>query len=63
MHPLVSLQILLRALRGANVVGTDFVCTSPVYDSTGNTPRVAAVMAFEQLCLVAEARSIHGKPW
>ena len=49
---------MLRGLRGANVVGTDFVCTSPLWDPTGNTPRVAAVMMFEQLCLVAEARSL-----
>lgn len=56
-------QIVLRSLRGARIVGTDFVCTSPVYDVTGNTGRVAAVMAFEQLCLVAEARKLHGKPW
>lgn len=56
-------QLVLRGLRGARVVGTDFVCTSPVYDSTGNTPRVAAVMMFEQLCLVAEARKIHGRPF
>ena len=56
-------QLLLRGLRGANVVGTDFVCTSPLWDATGNTPRVAAVMMFEQLCLVAEARAKHGAPW
>ena len=56
-------QIVLRGLRGANVVGSDFVCTSPVFDSTGNTPRVAAVMMFEQLCLVAEARKLHGMPF
>lgn len=45
------------------MVGTDFVCASPLWDVTGNTPRVAAVMMFEQLCLVAEARSIHGSPY
>jgi guanidinopropionase len=56
-------QILLRSLRGARVVGSDFVCTSPVWDVTGNTPRVAANMMFEQLCLVAEARAIHGRPF
>ncbi len=56
-------QLLLRGLRGANVVGTDFVCTSPLWDPTGNTPRVAAVMMFEQLCLVAEARQRHGAPF
>ena len=56
-------QLLLRGLRGANVVGTDFVCASPLWDPTGNTPRVAAVMMFEQLCLVAEARQRHGAPF
>ena len=56
-------QILLRSLRGARVVGTDFVCCSPVWDTTNNTPRVAANMMFEQLCLVAEARSKFGRPF
>lgn len=50
-------QIILRGLRGLRFVGADFVCTSPPWDPTGNTPRVAANMIFEQLCLVAE--SIH----
>lgn len=56
-------QLLLRSLRGARVVGTDCVECSPVWDPTGNTPRVAAVMMFEQLCLVAEARSKFGSPF
>jgi guanidinopropionase len=56
-------QLLLRSLRGSRVVGTDFVCCSPVWDPTGNTPRVAAVMMFEQLCLVAEARQKFGSPF
>ena len=56
-------QILLRGLRGANVVGADFVCCSPLWDPTGNTPRVAANMMFEQLCLVAEARQKYGSPF
>ena len=56
-------QLVLRSLRGTRVVGTDFVCCSPVWDPTGNTPRVAAVMMFEQLCLVAEARQKYGSPF
>eukprot|EP00898_Chlorokybus_atmophyticus_P001183 jgi/Chlat1/2065/Chrsp17S00162 len=50
-------QLFLRGLRGLNLVGADFVCTSPAYDPTGNTPRVAANMMFEMLCLLAESRA------
>ena len=50
-------QLLLRGLRGLHLVGGDFVCTSPPFDPTGNTQRVAANMMFEMLCLLAEARS------
>ena len=47
-----------RAPRPAPVqVGSDFVCCSPLWDPTGNTPRVAAIMMFEQLCLVAESKA------
>lgn len=50
-------QILLRSLRGINLVGADFVCTSPPWDPSGNTSRVAANMMFEMLCLLAEFRA------
>lgn len=50
-------QLLLRGLRGLNLIGADFVCTSPLWDPTGSTPRVAANMMFELLCLLAESRA------
>jgi guanidinopropionase len=47
-------QEMLRGLRGVNLVGGDMVEVSPPIDPTGNTALVAANLAFEILCLLAE---------
>lgn len=46
---------LLRGLRGLNLVGADVVEVSPPFDASGGTALVAANVAFEILCLLAEA--------
>ncbi|MDP6344788.1 MAG: agmatinase [Alphaproteobacteria bacterium] len=48
-------QLMLRGLRGLNLVGGDVVEVSPPFDPTGNTALVGATMMFEILCLLAEA--------
>jgi agmatinase len=47
---------VLRGLRGSDVVGADLVELSPTYDPTGKSGCLAAGIAFEELCLLAEAR-------
>lgn len=47
-------QRILRGLRGIKLVGADFVEVSPPIDPSGNTALVAANLAFEALCLMAE---------
>ena len=48
---------LVRGFRHLNWVGADMVEVSPPLDQTGNTALVGASIAFELLCLLAEARS------
>ena len=48
---------MLRGLRGLNYVGGDVVEVSPPFDTSGNTAIVGATLAFEILCLLAEARA------
>ncbi len=43
---------LIRALRGANIVGFDMVEVSPPYDPSGNTALTAANLMFELLCIL-----------
>ena len=50
--------IMLRGLRGLNYVGGDVVEVSPPFDPLGNTAIVGATLAFEILCLMAEARTV-----
>jgi guanidinopropionase len=45
---------LLRGLRGLDIVGADVMEVSPPFDPTGGTALVAANVAFEILCLMAE---------
>ena len=47
--------LLLRALRGVRLRGADVVEVAPPFDSTGITALAAATMAYELLCLLAEA--------
>jgi guanidinopropionase len=51
----IEAQILLRGLRGLDLVGGDVVEVAPPFDPTGNTALVAATMMYEILCLLAEA--------
>lgn len=48
-------QMLVRGLRGLNLVGGDVVEVSPPFDPSGNTALVGATMMFEILCILAEA--------
>ncbi|NQV58675.1 MAG: agmatinase [Alphaproteobacteria bacterium] len=50
-------QLMLRGLRGLNLVGGDVVEVSPPFDPSGNTALVGATMMFEILCLLAESRA------
>jgi len=52
-------QRLLRGLQGLHLVGGDVVEVSPPFDTTGNTALVAATLAFEMLCVLAE--SVHAR--
>ena len=46
----------LRGIRGVDLRGADLVELNPNYDQTGQSGCLAAGIAFEELCLLAEAR-------
>ncbi len=48
-------QMMIRGLRGLNLIGGDVVEVAPPFDPTGNTALVGATMMFEILCVVADA--------
>jgi guanidinopropionase len=48
-------QLMLRGLRGLNLIGGDVVEVSPPFDPSGNTALVGATLMFEILCVVADA--------
>jgi guanidinopropionase len=48
-------QLMLRGLRGLDLVGGDVVEVAPPFDPTGNTALVGASIMFEILCVVADA--------
>jgi guanidinopropionase len=48
-------QMLLRGLRGLDLIGGDVVEVSPPFDPSGNTALVGATMMYEILCVLAEA--------
>ncbi len=48
-------QMLLRGLRGLDLIGGDVVEVAPPFDPSGNTALVGATMMFEILCVVADA--------
>jgi guanidinopropionase len=52
-----ELQRILRGMRGLDVVGADVCEVAPMLDPAGGTALVAAHLAFEELCLVAEAKA------
>ena len=51
----VEAQIMIRALKGLNLIGGDLVEVAPPFDPTGNTAMVGATLAYEILCVVADA--------
>jgi guanidinopropionase len=48
---------LVRGFRNLDLIGADMVEVSPPLDQTGGTALVGASIAFELLCLLAEARA------
>ena len=48
-------QLMIRGLRGLNLIGGDVVEVAPPFDPTGNTALVGATMMFEILCVLADA--------
>ncbi len=50
-------QIIIRGLRGLNIVGGDVNELCPPVDPTGNTAIVANNLMFEMLCVMAEVRA------
>jgi len=53
-------QLMIRGLRGLNLIGGDVVEVAPPFDQTGNTALVGASMMFEILCVIADARFGRG---
>ena len=54
-------QIMLRGLRGLNLIGGDVVEVSPPFDPSGNTALVGVTLMFEILCLLSERVSQSAK--
>ena len=48
-------QVMLRGLRGLDLIGGDVVEVAPPFDPSGNTALVGATLMFEILCLLAES--------
>jgi guanidinopropionase len=48
-------QLMVRGLRGLDLIGGDVVEVAPPFDPSGNTALVGATMMFELLCVVADA--------
>ncbi|HEY4941629.1 MAG TPA: agmatinase [Rhizomicrobium sp.] len=56
-----EVQMLLRGLKGLEVVGGDVVEVAPQYDATTNTAQLGAQMLFEILSLIALSPSLARK--
>jgi guanidinopropionase len=52
-----EMQQMLAGLLGIHFIGADLPEVSPLYDEGGRTARVAASLAFDQLCLLAHAKA------
>ena len=52
----LQVQMMLRELKGLNIVGGDVVEVAPQYDPTTNTAHVAAQLLFELFALLAVSR-------
>ena len=51
----IEAQLLMRGLRGLDIVGGDVVEVSPPFDPSGNTALVGASIMYEILCVLAES--------
>ncbi|MCR9255801.1 MAG: agmatinase [Alphaproteobacteria bacterium] len=47
-------QVILRSLRGVDIIGADISEVAPCYDPTGITSVTAANLMFELVCLIAD---------
>lgn len=52
----IEVRDIVRGCRRLDVVGADLMELSPVYDPTGMSACLASGIAFEQFCVLAEAR-------
>lgn len=57
----IEAQLLVRGLRGLNLIGGDVVEVAPPFDPSGNTALVGATMMYEILCVLADALAARGK--
>ena len=53
----VEVRDIIRGVRDLDIVGADLMELSPPYDPTGMSACLAAGIAFEEFCLLAEARA------
>jgi guanidinopropionase len=53
-------QLLVRQLKGLNLIGADLVEVSPPFDESGNTAWVGVSIMFEILCMLAVAIDQRG---
>jgi guanidinopropionase len=54
-------QLMVRGLRGLDLIGGDVVEVAPPFDPSGNTALVGATMMFELLCVIADAVAARPK--
>ena len=52
-----DVQVILRSLRGRDIIGADICEVTPCFDPTGITCVTVANLMFEMLCLIADSRS------
>ncbi len=57
----VEAQLLMRGLRGLNLIGGDVVEVAPPFDPSGNTALVGATMMYEILCVLADSWATRKK--
>jgi guanidinopropionase len=50
-------QLMIRGLRGLDLIGADVVEVSPPFDPSGLTALTGASMMFELLCVLADAHA------
>jgi guanidinopropionase len=50
-------MLMIRALRGLDLIGADVVEVSPPFDPSGLTALAGASMMFELLCVLADAHA------